>query len=151
MLKFSTAADRQERLIPIGKSPYDVAESFSPCRLFVYLAPRAPIGVVLRRGPSRWVQLSVWHTDSDTFDHGQWIRGRVYERRCDVSPDGSLFVYFIRKDGLRSADIEQVDSWIAISRPPWFTALALWVAGGTVFPGRILRSNEASVCRWLDG
>ena len=66
----------------------------APCRLFVYLAREAPIGVVLRRGPSAWARLSVWHTNTDSFEHGQWFKGRVYERRSDVSADGSLFVYF---------------------------------------------------------
>src|SRR5919198_5909820 len=75
--------------------------SSAPCRLFVYLAREAPVGVVLRRGPSAWVRLSVWHTDTDAFEHGQWFKGRVYERRCDVSADGSLFVYFARKTKAR--------------------------------------------------
>src|ERR1700694_5923621 len=101
------------------------------CRLFVYLARSAPIALVLRRGPSSWARLSIWHTDTDTFEHGQWFKGRVYEHRCDVSPDGSLFVYFARKGGGPSLGKLHVDSWVAISRSPWFTALALWPVGGT--------------------
>ena len=27
------------------------------------------------------------------------------------------------------------DSWVAVSRPPWFTALALWFVGGTFCTG----------------
>ena len=109
-----------------------------PCRLFVYLAREAPIGVVLRRGPSAWARLSVWHTDTDIFEHGQWFKGRVYERRADVSADGSLFVYFAGQSGRR----KPADSWLAISRPPYFTALALWFSGcgtyclGGYFPDR---------------
>jgi hypothetical protein len=110
----------------------------SPCRLFVYLARDAPIGVVLRRGPSAWARLSLWHTDSDTFEHGQWMAARVYERRSDLSPDGSLFVAFVRgssRDG-------NADSWIAVSRPPWFTALAFWPIGGTYCTGGFFRSDR---------
>jgi hypothetical protein len=103
----------------------------APCRLVVYFAREAPIGVVLRRGPSAWARLSVWHTDTDAFKHGQWFRGRVYERRCDVSPDGALFVYFARK----STNRPPRDSWVAISRPPFFTALALWFIGTTYCAG----------------
>jgi hypothetical protein len=99
----------------------------TPCRLMVYLARDVPMGVVLRRGPSAWSRLSLWHTDTDTFEHGQWFRGRVYERRCDLSQDGSMFVYFARKSSARPPR----DSWIAISRPPHFTALALWFWGTT--------------------
>jgi len=43
----------------------------APCRLQVYLAQDAPIGLVLRRGPAAWARLSLWHTDTDIFKHGQ--------------------------------------------------------------------------------
>lgn len=105
----------------------------SPCRLFVYLARDAPIGVILRRGPSAWARLSLWHTDTDTFEHGQWLRARVFERRSDLSPDGSLFVCFVRKTEGRT--LPNRDTWVAVSRPPWFTALALWFVGGTYHTG----------------
>jgi hypothetical protein len=104
----------------------------------VYLAREAPIGVVLRRGPSAWVQLSVWHTDTDMFEHGQWMKCRVYERRSDLSADGSLFAYFARGTPRASGPdnpSSPADSWVAISRPPYFTALALWFVGGTYHTG----------------
>lgn len=66
----------------------------TPARLFVHLAREAPVGVVLRRGPSDWVQIILWHTDTDTFEYGQWFHGGIKERVCDVSPDGSIFLYF---------------------------------------------------------
>lgn len=115
----------------------------SPCRLFVYLAREAPLGVVLRRGPSDWARLSVWHTESDTFEHGQWIKGRVYERRSDVSADGSLFAAFIRQSGGRAVDRPNADSWVAVSRPPWFTALAVWFVGGTYHTGAFFPERNA--------
>jgi hypothetical protein len=129
--------------------------------LFVYLAREAPIGVVLRRGPSAWARLSVWHTDTDSFEHGQWFKGRVYERRSDVSADGSLFVYFAFQSGGHVPSTEAADSWIAISRPPWFTALALWFVGGTyctggffpdrrsVFPGWVGAPSQGRLPPWL--
>ena len=105
----------------------------SPCRLFVYLARDAPVGVVLRRGPSDWVRLGLWHTDTDAIEHGQWMRARVYERRCDLSADGSLFVAFVR--GAAGPSQGNADSWVTLSRPPWFTALALWFVRGTYYTG----------------
>jgi hypothetical protein len=130
----------------------NVIASIAPCRLTIYLAKLAPVAVVLRRGPSRWVRLSLWNIDTDTFSHGQWMQGRVYDRRCDLSPDGSLFVYFARKDGTRSAGIPQADSWVAISRPPWFTALALWTAGGTYhLGGYFVDGGHVCVGGWTDG
>jgi hypothetical protein len=108
-----------------------MSDDASPCRLYVYLARDAPVGVILRRGPSAWVRMSLWHTDTDEIEHGQWFAGRVYERRCDLSPDGRLFTYFARKESARTMAEVGADSWIAVSRPPWFTALALWTIGST--------------------
>jgi hypothetical protein len=113
-------------------------EPESPCRLFVYLAGDTPIGVVLRRGPSDWARLSLWHTDTDLFEHGQWVKSRIYERRSDVSGDGSLFVCFARRSGGPYASNDPSanrDTWVAVSRPPWFTALVLWFVGGTYCTG----------------
>jgi hypothetical protein len=112
-----------------------LSEPASPARLFVYLARDVPRAVVLRRGPSDWARLSVWHTATDAFKHGQWIRGRVYERRSDLSPDGSLFAGFIRQSGGPPRHPAAADTWIAVSRPPYFTAEALWFIGGTYYTG----------------
>jgi hypothetical protein len=101
--------------------------------LFVYLAHDAPVAVVLRRGPSDWARLSVWNTDTDTIEHGQWLKGRIYERRSDLSADGSLFCAFVRQSGIRPGKV--ADSWIALSRPPYFSALAVWFVGGTYHTG----------------
>src|SRR5687768_15870669 len=106
----------------------------APCRLFVYLAREAPLAVVLRRGPSDWARLSLWHPGSDTFEHGQWIKGRVYERRSDLSPDGALFAAFVRQSGGRPGHAPAAsDTWVALSRPPFFSALAVWFIGVTYY------------------
>jgi hypothetical protein len=104
-----------------------------PCRLFVYLATEAPIAVVLGRGPTDWAQLSLWHTDSDRVIAGQWIKARVYERRSDLSADGTLFAAFVRQSGNREPG--GADTWVALSRPPYFSALAVWFVGGTYHTG----------------
>jgi hypothetical protein len=114
-----------------------------PCRLSVILAREAPVGVIFRRGPSKLVKLIKWHTDTDTFERGQWFKGRIYEGISDLSPDGSLLVYFAAKMQLgRQYDKEHFPAWTAISRPPWLTALALWRAD--VFPigGGLFIDNE---------
>lgn len=112
-----------------------------PCRLSVFLARAARTAVILRRGPSEWARLSVWNRDEDSFRHGQWFHGRVYGRRCDLSPDGRLFVYFAAKHG-RPPDEGVGDAWTAICRPPYFTALTLWPNIGSWFGGGVFRSNR---------
>lgn len=52
-----------------------------PARLHVLLARDAPSGLVIRRGASRQVAVIGWDRDTDTFALGQWLRGRIYERR----------------------------------------------------------------------
>jgi hypothetical protein len=85
-------------------------------RVFFLLARQAPVAVIFRRGPSDWVELVKWNTDSDTFEAGQWFRGRIYERRSDLTPDGSLLVYFAQKINLRTlADREYTKAWTAVS------------------------------------
>jgi hypothetical protein len=92
-------------------------------RLYSILARDAPRGVVFRRGPSKQVLLILWQTDTDEFIEGQWLKGRIYERRCDLSPSGERLVYF-------AADYKKpYFSWTALSRPPYLTAIALWPKG----------------------
>jgi hypothetical protein len=118
-------------------------EEAAPCRLSVILARAAPVGVVLRRGPTRWVQLLTWGTTRDEFRPGQWFHGRVYDRRCDLSPDGSQFLYFASKfDGRTLADREYTYAWTAVSKPPYFTALALWPKGDCWHGGGLFESDR---------
>ncbi len=99
-----------------------------PARLFVILARKAPAAVILRRGPSDWVRLIAWNTAEDRFEGGQWFHGHIYTRRCDLSPDGSLFIYFAGRHGA-NGDPTIPRTWTAISKPPYLTALALWPKG----------------------
>src|SRR5689334_24278886 len=92
-------------------------------RLYAILARESAQAVIFRRGPSNSVLLIQWNTAQDTFEYGQWLRGRIYERRCDLSPDGNLLLYFAAKYK------EPLRSWSAISRPPYLKALALWPKG----------------------
>ncbi len=99
-----------------------------PCRLYVILAREAPIGVIFRRGPAKRVQLLHWNTDTDTFTPGQWLHGRIYEKRSDLSPNGKLLVYAARKEqAYTRRDEPYRPAWTAISKPPYVTALALWL------------------------
>jgi hypothetical protein len=93
------------------------------------MARDAPVAVLLRRGPTDWVELIRWDTSNDTFERGQWFHGRIYERRCDLSPNGDLFVYFAAKHNPKQFQSDYTYAWTALSRPPYFTALTLWPKG----------------------
>lgn len=102
-----------------------------PCRLSVIFASHAPLAVVLRRGPTHWVQLVLWNTLTDEFEPGQWFHGKLYPERCALSPRGELMVYFAYKRGRVDQAGGHRREFTAVSRPPYLTALALWPWLGT--------------------
>jgi hypothetical protein len=95
------------------------------CSLSVLIAGDQRSAVIFRRGPSRHVLMIRWWLASDTFEIGQWLKGRVFADRADLSHDGELLVYFA------GSWRGPIDTWTAVSRPPYFTALALWPKGDT--------------------
>ena len=76
-----------------------------------------------------------WNLRNDRIEGGQWIEARVHVDRSDISPDGELVAAFVasyrRKPG----------TWAAISRPPFFTALAVWPKGDTWGGGGLFGSD----------
>jgi hypothetical protein len=115
-------------------------------RIFVLFARKSPTAVIFRRGPSKWVQLVKWNTKTDVFEPGQWFHGRIYERRSDLSPNGSLLVYFAQKiEGRTLEDSEYTYAWTAISRPPYLTALALWPKGDCWHGGGLFEDDKTLV------
>lgn len=123
-------------------------ENKSPARLFVFLARTAPVGVILRRGPSKWVQLIQWHTKADVFRQGQWFHGRIFEDLCDLSPNGKWFAYHAFKPNNRLKNPSYGDRWTAVSKPPSLTAVALWThqnlfgGGGYFFQNALMLLNH---------
>ena len=101
------------------------------CWHFGLLARKAPVGVLMRRGPSKWWHLTLWNTRTDDFMSGQWFRGSLYPAKCDLAPDGCLFSYFAGKFQPGAVQRGYGRTWVAVSRPPYFTALALWPVGDT--------------------
>ncbi|BDI33950.1 hypothetical protein CCAX7_60010 [Capsulimonas corticalis] len=115
----------------------------SPARLYVILAREAPVGVIFRRGPSRWVQVIHWDTATDTFTPGQWLHARLHERRSDISPNGKLMIYFaVQENRITPKREEFIYSWTAISKPPYLTALALWPLGQSWGGGGMFLEND---------
>jgi hypothetical protein len=92
------------------------------CRIYALLSRNGKTAVVFRRGPSKHVLLLRWDLETDEIQQGQWLKGRIYERLSDLSPDGELLIY-ATSNFKKSKTFE---SYCAISRPPYLTALALW-------------------------
>jgi hypothetical protein len=81
------------------------------------VARDAPTAVIFRRGPSRHTRLLRWDLRDNDIRAGQWLVGRLGPAPCGLSPSGDLLIYEARK-GART--------FTAISRAPFFTALAFW-------------------------
>jgi hypothetical protein len=110
-----------------------------PPRLHVLLARQADVGVIFRRGPSKSVCAIGWDRRRDTFAIGQWLRGRIYERRADISPDGKYLIYFAM-NGRWSSTTK--GSWTAISRAPYLKAIVLLAKGDCWNGGGLFTSKN---------
>jgi len=75
---------------------------------------------------------------------GQWFKGRIYERRSDLSPDGKYLIYFAAKYVSKG---EALYSWTAISFAPFIKALALYAKGDTYYGGGLWTTNRSY---WLN-
>ena len=110
--------------------------------LYGLVARDARTAVVFRRGPSKHVRMILWDLATDRWIAGQWLSGRIYEERCGISPDGTLLVYFAGK--FKS----KLGTFTAVSRPPYFTALALWPDGGTYGGGGFFEENRKLILNY---
>ena len=100
--------------------------------------------MVLRRGPSKQVCSILWNRETGKFTLGQWLRGKIYERRSDISPDGKHLIYFAMNGRWKS---ETRGSWTAISRAPWLKAITLYGKGDCWNGGGLFTSNTSY---WLN-
>ena len=104
-----------------------------PARIHAVFARDKPYAVIFRRGPSKQVCTFLWDREKDSFELGQWLKGRIYERRADLSPDGKYLIYFAMNGRW---DSETGGSWTAVSKAPWLKAIELygksdcWEGGG---------------------
>ena len=121
-------------------------QTHRPPRLSVLLASEAPVGVVLRRGPTKVVRVVIWDRENDKFKPGAWFHGRIYPERSDISPDGRHMIYFAM-GGVAWAIPATGGTWTAISTLPSLKATALWGQGDTWSGGGMFTSNRSF---WLD-
>lgn len=115
-----------------------------PARIHVLLARAAPVGVIIRRGPAKYVCTMLWDRRRDEFRMGQWLKGRINERRSDLSPDGKYLIYFAMNGKWQS---EVKGSWTAISRAPYLKAIALFPKGNCWYGGGLFTGKHTY---WLN-
>ena len=102
-------------------------EKVSP-RIYCIPAVVAPVVAVFRRGPTQWSHLGRWDLVQGRYEPGAWLLGRIFPRRSDLSPDGQWLSYFAHKP---TARWNHGETYIALSKLPWLTALHAFGTHGT--------------------
>lgn len=83
------------------------------------VAEPASIGVATIEYHELLGRLVMWDSDTDEYLGGQWAKHAVSDL-LDISPDGKYVAYFSAMEEVGQA------AFLAISRPPYVTPLALW-------------------------
>ncbi len=117
----------------------------SPARLHVLLASENDFALVIRRGPTKQVCTLGWNRRHDTFELGQWLKGKIDFGSCDLSPDGAHFLYSASK---WSGITEKRGSYTVLSRAPFLKKLCLWgpnapILGGVFLDNTRFRLNKS--------
>lgn len=100
----------------------------STARLFVAYSNDPKHTLVLRRGPSRRVASFNWDRTTDSFTLGQWLKGKIYWHRADISPDGKHWIYLALGRGGRTYTVIAKTPYLkALDYHPW---LGTWGGGG---------------------
>lgn len=86
-----------------------------PPRLHVLFAPQSRAALVIRRGPSERFATIGWDRATDTFTLGQWLKGRLFPYRSDLSPSGKWLIYF--------AMGRRAKTYTAVAQAPYLKAL----------------------------
>lgn len=120
-------------MTPDTKEPVVVRRSTKGDKLAIIMSRKSPCAVILRRGPTKWYHVMKWNFSNDKIEHGAWIKGRIYETKCDLSDDGELFLYSVYQGSRLSTSYS--DSYTALSKAPWLKAFALWPQGSTYLGG----------------
>lgn len=114
----------------------------SSCSLYCLIARKSSKAVIFRRGPSNQTCLISWDRSTDRFEVGQWFKGRVYPDRSDISADGCWLLVFMGNFRTPFA------TWTVLSKPPYFSAVALWAKGDAWGGGgKFLGDNEIVLSR----
>jgi hypothetical protein len=105
--------------------------------LYVLPALRAPVAAVFLRVPGKWWHVMRWDLGSGELEPGAWLKGTLYPRRSDVSPNGRLLSYFLSKEGKGTfMGMQGRHRFHAVSKLPWVFALAAWPAPDTDTTGQ---------------
>lgn len=115
-----------------------------PARIHVLIASNSDNALIIRRGPSKQTCIIGWNRRKGTFEVSQWIKGRIYERRSDISPSGKHWIYFAMNG---KWDSEAKGAWTAIAQAPWLKAISMFPKGDCWNGGGLFLNDKSY---WLN-
>lgn len=121
-----------------------MSKKIIPARIHVLISKDQKKALVLRRGPSKEVCVLSWDLQNNKIEVSQWLKGRIYERRCDICPDGKYWVYFAMNGHWNT---EAKGAWTAIAKYPWLKTISLYAKGDCWNGGGLFLSNRSF---WLN-
>jgi len=127
------------------------APNKSIARLFIAYSDDPTRTIVIRRGPAKHVAVFNWNRKTDEFTLGQWLKGRIYEHRLDISPDGLHWIYLALQGGCRTHSVIAKTPYLkARDFHPW---LGTWGGGGKFLSNDtyVLAGHSRSQNRRLSG
>jgi hypothetical protein len=84
-----------------------------------------------------------WDVERDVFEEGDWFKGRIYERRSDLSPDGRYLVHLAGGfDARQPAGIETTYARTAVSELPGLRPLIWWEKDHSYHGGGLFRTDD---------
>lgn len=100
----------------------------SIARIFIALSDDPTRTLVVRRGPAKQVATFNWNRKTDKITLGQWLKGRIYEHRLDISPDGKHWIYLTLGRGRNTQTVVAKTPFLkALDYYPW---CGTWGGGG---------------------
>lgn len=108
-------------------------------RIHAILSKESPYAIVIRRGPSKQVASFLWNRQDDSFVLGQWLKGRIYQYRCDISPDGKHWMYFAMDRFSKTMTV--------VAKTPYLKALDFITQDDVWNGGGLFKSNT---CYWFN-
>ena len=114
-----------------------------PPRLHVMLARESDKAIIIRRGPSKYTAVIGWDREKNNFYLGQWVKGKIFHHRCDISPDGKHWIYFAhhKKYGKTYTAVAKVPYLRAID---FYTKADAWNGGGIFLKNDTYWLNEGA-------
>jgi hypothetical protein len=104
-------------------------------RIHVILARENNNGIIIRRGPLKRTAIIGWNRETDNFIVGQWLKGKIYHYRSDISPNGIYWIYF-------AMSAKNAKTWTVVAKTPYLKAIDFYLKNDAWNGGGIFTSNK---------